>query len=70
MQRGLIIPSLQTINIFTFLFPAFLSGVLVTDFPADLLQNPLFKLVTEIKQLGGQGRDKKNRQDKEKKEYK
>ena len=53
-ERGAeLLPSLQTINIFPPLLPTFLSRVLVADFPPDLLQNPLFKLVREMKHTGG-----------------
>lgn len=46
-----LLPSLQTINIFPLLLPTFLSRVFVADFPPDLFQNPLFKLVREMKRM-------------------
>jgi len=59
VKRGCsrLLPSLQTINIFSLLLPTFLSWVLVADFPPDLLQNPFFKLVRVIKHMGGPGQE-------------
>lgn len=54
-----LLPSLQTINVFPPLLPTFLSRVLVADFPPDLLQNPLFKLVREMKHTGGEKKVKR-----------
>lgn len=45
------LPSFQTVNVFPLLLPTFLSRALVADLPPDLLQNPLLKLVTEMKQV-------------------
>lgn len=45
------LPSFQTVNVFPLLPPTFLSRALVADLPPDLLQNPLLKLVTEMKQM-------------------
>lgn len=57
-ERSRLLPSLQTINIFPLLLPTFLSRVLVADFPPDLLQNLLFKLVREMKHMGGEGQER------------
>lgn len=52
--RDNVIPFFQAIDIFPFLLPTFLSWALVADFPPDLFQNSLFKLVREMKHMGDQ----------------
>lgn len=56
-----LLPSLQTINVLPLLLPTFLSRVLVAYFPPDLLQNPLFKLVREMKHMGAQDEEEKGK---------
>lgn len=51
------LPSLQTVNVFPPLLSAFLGRALVADFPPDLLQNSLFRLVREMKRMRGRGQD-------------
>lgn len=52
--RDNVIPFFQAIDIFPFLLPTFLSWALVADFPPDLFQNSLLKLVREMKHMGDQ----------------
>lgn len=48
-----LLPSLQAVDVFPLLLPTFLSRALVADFPPDLLQNALFKLVRVMKVMRG-----------------
>lgn len=55
----MLLPSLQTVNVFPLLLATFLSRVLVADFPPDLLQKPFFKLVGVIKHIGTWGQERR-----------
>lgn len=51
------LPPLETVNIFPSLLSTLLGRALVADFPPDLLQNSLFRLVRKMKRMRGRGQD-------------